>query len=76
MVHCKRGRPRGANVVERFRTDAKAEGDLVTVGGYQSFAADGSAIPHKEAKWFYLVLDRASAPWAFPEANIFGPLHH
>ena len=33
MAPCKRGRLRGAAAVERFRTDAKAEGELVTVGG-------------------------------------------
>ena len=71
MVHCKRGRPRGAEVVERFRTDAKAEGDLVTVGGYQSFTVAGSAIPHKDAKWFYMKLDRTSAVWFFARAEPF-----
>ena len=71
MVHCKRGRPRGAEVVERFRTDAKAEGDLVTVGGYQSFTAAGSAIPHKDAKWFYMKLDRTSAPWTSARGESF-----
>ena len=70
-VNCKRGRPRASDVVERFRTDAKAEGDLVTVGGYQSFGADGKEIPKKDAKWFYLKLDRASAPWAFARGEPF-----
>jgi len=59
--------------VERFRTDAKAEGELVTVGGYryQTFHADGTAIPHEEAKWFFLKLDRGSAPWAFARGEPF-----
>ena len=71
MVPCKRGRPRGDKAVERFRTDAKAEGELVTVGGYQTFTSDGSSIPHDKAKWFYMKLDRSSAPWAFAHGEPF-----
>ena len=71
MAPCKRGRPRGNTAVERFRTDAKAEGELVTVGGYQTFLADGTAIPHEEAKWFFMKLDRCSAPWAFARGEPF-----
>ena len=65
MAPCKRGRPRNDVTIERFRTDAKAEGELVTVGGYQTFDSSGSPIPHDQAKWFFLKLDRRSAPWAF-----------
>ena len=70
-VNCRRGRPRGDAVVERFRTDAKVEGDLVTVGGYQTFNGRGEEIPKMEAKWFYLKLDRLSAPWAFARGEPF-----
>ena len=35
-VHCLSGRPNGDDAVERFRTDAKVEGDLVTIGGHRS----------------------------------------
>ena len=70
-VHCRRGRPRGSALVERFRTDAKAEGDLVTVGGYQTFNGRGEEIPKREAKWFYLKLDRLSAPWAVARGEPF-----
>ena len=45
MAPCKRCRPRGDTAVERFRTDAKADGGLVTVGGYQTFHADGTQSP-------------------------------
>ena len=41
------------------------------MGGYQTFHADGSPIPHDEAKWFYLNLDRSSAPWAFARGEPF-----
>ncbi len=71
VARCKRGRPRSDQVVERFQTDAKAEGDLVTVGGYQTFTATAAAIPHKSAKWFYMELDRCSAPWAFARREPF-----
>jgi hypothetical protein len=70
-VHCARGRPRNGRVIERFRTDAKAEGDLVTVGGYQTHDEDGLPILHTDAKWFLLVLTRASAPWAFAKGEPF-----
>ena len=49
----------------------KAEGELVTVGGYQTFHADGTQIPHEEAKWFFMKLDRCSAPWAFARGEPF-----
>ena len=67
MPACARtqGKAPGGSTIERFRTDAKAEGELVTVGGYQTFRDDGTAIPHEDATWFYLKLDRSSAPWAF-----------
>ena len=35
-IHCSLGQASLAATIERFRTDAKAEGDLVTVGGYQT----------------------------------------
>jgi hypothetical protein len=70
-MHCLRGRPRQGGVIERFRTDAKAEGDTVTVGGYQTGNAEGGEIPQEEAKWFLLVLTRSSAPWAFAKGEPF-----
>ena len=74
MVHCKRGRPRSSAVVERFRTDAKAEGEHVTVGGYQTFSASGKEITHAEARRLFLELDRASAPWAFAKGEPSRPI--
>ena len=46
---------------EAFRADAKAEGSLVCVGGWE---CRGGVRP-KEARWFSVVLTRATAPWAF-----------
>ena len=54
---------------------AKAEGDMVTIGGYQSLDAKGKPIRHSEAKWFYIELDRVSAPWALARGNHTAPLH-
>jgi hypothetical protein len=70
-IHCLRGRPKMGGVIERFRSDAKAEGDIVTVGGYQTGTAEGAEIPQKEAKWFLLELTRSSAPWAFAKGEPF-----
>jgi hypothetical protein len=70
-IHCERGRPRVGTSIERFRSDAKAEGDLVTIGGYQSHDSAGRPIPHSEAKWFYLVLTKSTAPWAFCKGEPF-----
>ena len=36
---------------ERFRSDAKAEGETVVVGGYETHKADGSLVVAKEARW-------------------------
>ena len=55
----------------RIRTDAKAEGDLVTIGGYETFDQEGKAISKKEAMWFFLQLDSASVPWAFIKGEPF-----
>lgn len=70
-IHCSRGQPRAGKTVERFRTDAKAEGDTVTVGGYQTFDGLGHEIPHHEARWFFLKLNRKNAPWAFVKGEPF-----
>ena len=70
-IRCLRGRPRPSKVVERFRTDAKAEGDEVTIGGYETHDRGGKELEHKEARWFFLKLDRSSAPWAFSKGEPF-----
>ena len=70
-IHCMRGRPCPNKSPERFRTDAKAEGELVTVGGYETFDGKGWCIDHKKARWFLLKLDRTNAPWAFSKGEPF-----
>ena len=70
-ISCLRGRPRPQKAVERFRTDAKAEGDLITLGGFETHNAEGRELPHSCARWFFLKLDRTSAPWAFTKGEPF-----
>jgi hypothetical protein len=46
---------------ELFRADAKAEKNLITVGGWE--VIDGGLSPR--SRWFSVDLDMKSAPWAF-----------
>ena len=48
----------------RFKTDARAEGDTVIVGGYE--LPDGCN-NLKKVRWFSYRLDTTNAPWAFCE---------
>ena len=52
---------------EAFRSDAKAEGDVVVVGGWECL---GGRRPG-EARWYSEKLDRKSAPWAFSKGEPF-----
>ena len=47
--------------VDAFRIDAKAEGEEVVVGGWESF--DGGRT--EGARWFSVWLTRKNAPWVF-----------
>ena len=68
-IDCRMGKTLPGRCNERFRTDAKAEGDLVVIGGYQTRDGLGRAIPHEAAKWFMLTLNRESAAWAFAKGE-------
>ena len=48
-------------VGEVFRTDAKAEGSKIVVGGWEVLCGQRKW----ESRWFSVVLTEASAPWAF-----------
>eukprot|EP00971_Amphidinium_carterae_P302378 6008570-Amphidinium_carterae.1 len=48
-------------VGELFRTDAKAEGDKIVLGGWETFRSRGGT---RRARWFSMELNRKSAPWA------------
>ena len=70
-IGCNLGRTHLGSVTERFRTDAKAEGDIVVIGGYQTRNGFGQEIPHEAARWFKLHLDRANAGWAYSKGEPF-----
>ena len=59
--------PRGNEVGELFRADAKAEGQSVWVGGWE--VAGGRLA--SSARWFSVELTRAIAPWAFGRGEPF-----
>ena len=73
-IHCSLGQAALFSTVERFRTDAKAEGGLVTVGGYQTNDGWGRSIAHADAKRFHIRLPRKTAPWAFSKGEPFWTL--
>ena len=50
---------------ELFRSDAKAEGGLATVGGWE---CAGGTLP-ASARWFALSIEKSWAPWAFAKEN-------
>ena len=52
---------------DMFRMDAKAQGDLVVIGGWR---VRGAGDP-REAEWFSVTLTRATAPWAFARGDPF-----
>lgn len=60
------GRPVG-HLGERFRADAKAEGDLIVVGGWELAGHEGTA----GARWFSLRLTRQDIPWAYVRGDPF-----
>ena len=55
---------------ERFRADAKAEGDVVGIGGWECRNRHGP-VPAVEARWFAIHLDRTIAPWVFRRGEPF-----
>ena len=46
---------------EAFRADAKAEGEDVGIGGWES----RGNTPTKDARWFYVKMNKRNAPWVF-----------
>ena len=59
--------PRGEELGEAFRADAKAEGSSVWIGGWETI---GGTRP-RDARWFSVQLTRSSAPWAFARGQPF-----
>ena len=60
-------RPRELYLGPVFRADAKAEGQLVVLGGWE---CRGGCHPSR-ARWFSLTLTRKTAPWAFSRGEPF-----
>ena len=60
-------RPTEQYVGEAFRADAKAEGQCVVIGGWESYGNT----PPGNARWFSVRLDRKNAPWAFARGEPF-----
>lgn len=52
--------PAGGEQMELFRTDARAEGNEIWIGGWAMDSADT-----KRCRWFSEKLDHTSAPWLF-----------
>ena len=52
---------------EAFRADAKAEGQTIVIGGWETL---GGCRPH-DARWFSVRLDRKSASWAYARGDPF-----
>jgi len=52
-----------------FRVDAKAEGDIVAVGGWAPARQSDGSISKYNSPWFSMTLDRESAPWAFSKGE-------
>ena len=57
--------------MERFRSDAKAEGDCVVIGGWEVRTALGITVDQKDARWFKVELNRKNAPWAYRRGEPF-----
>ena len=47
--------------------DAKAEGDLIVVGGWEV----GKSGPEEHGRWFSIKLTRKNAPWAYVKGEPF-----
>ena len=60
------GRPHH-HIGERFRADAKAEGDTIVVGGWELAVCEGTS----GARWFSLRLARQDIPWAYVRGDPF-----
>eukprot|EP00435_Cladocopium_sp_Y103_P012380 s1532_g3.t1 len=56
-----------ADPVDTFRIDAKAEGEEIVIGGWESY--DGGKT--ENARWFSVRLNRKNAPWAYLKGEPF-----
>ena len=54
-----------------FRTDAKAEGGTVAIGGWRPMRGSNGVIDLSLSPWFAVHLTPSSAPWAFARGEPF-----
>ncbi len=57
--------------VEPFRVDARADGELIGVGGWRPARYEDGSIDKARSKWFSIQLCRATAPWAYDRGEAF-----
>ena len=60
-------RSKASDLGEVFRLDAKAQGEVVSIGGWRCRPGR----PTRECEWFAVRLDRRNAPWAFSRGEAF-----
>lgn len=53
--------------IDIFRVDAKAAGEDIVIGGWET----GAAPDQKRARWFSFRLSRKTAPWAYLRGDPF-----
>jgi hypothetical protein len=51
--------------------DARADGDLIGVGGWRPARYEDGSIDKSRSKWFSLQLCRTTAPWAYDRGEVF-----
>ena len=56
---------------EAYRVDAKAEGEMIGIGGWLPRRNRDGAISTEESPWFAIELNRATAPWAYHKGQPF-----
>ena len=52
---------------ERYRADAKAEGENIVIGGWEVVGGEGTS----QSRWFSMRLTRAEIPWAYIRGDPF-----
>ncbi len=57
--------------VEPFRVDARADGELIGVGGWRPARFEDGSIDKASSRWFSIQLSRSSAPWAYDKGEAF-----
>ncbi len=59
------------STAEPFRVDARADGDLIGVGGWRPARNPDGTINKSRSRWFSVQLGRSTAPWAYDRGEAF-----